>query len=570
MPSTEIARRVAQARDQAGVAQTIDVDRYRNLLAMFGEAVARFAERPAFTSLGRTLTFAELDRYSAGFAAWLQSQPDLKPGDRIALQLPNIVQYPVALFGALRAGLVVVNTNPLYSAAEAEHQFNDAGVKALVVLANVAHVAASILPRTGVKVVIVTEVADLHPPLRRAVINFAARRIKKMVPPFDIPGAVRYTDVIRQGDPGQLRQADPEPNELAVLQYTGGTTGVAKGAMLSHRNLMANTLQGEEMFATYGIRPGQETFIAPLPLYHIYSFILSMIMLTSGNHSVLIPNPRDLNAMVKDMKKWPFTGLSGLNTLFVALCNHEGFRALDFSHLKVTISGGMALTSGAARRWQECTGQPVFEGYGLTEASPVVSVNPGNNNQLGTIGIALSSTEVRLIDDDGNDVPINEPGELCVRGPQVMLGYWNRDDETRKVLDAEGWLKTGDIAVVREDGYLKIVDRKKDLITVSGFKVFPGEVEDVISRHPGIVECAVIGVPDEHSGEVVKVFVVARDPSLTEAAVREFARQELTGYKVPKMVEFRSELPKSNVGKVLRRELREEEARKSAAGQGSA
>jgi long-chain acyl-CoA synthetase len=373
---------------------------------------------------------------------------------------------------------------------------------------------------------------------------------------------VAFTHAMSEGAASELKPRPRNPQDIAVLQYTGGTTGVAKGAMLSHRNLIANTLQGAAMFNTYGIKPAAETFIAPLPLYHIYSFILSMIMLTSGNHCILIPNPRDLKGLIGEMRRNKFTGFCGLNTLFVALNQRPEFAQLDFSNLKVTLSGGMALTTAAAQEWLRITGCPVYEGYGLTEASPVVSVNPGNDNQLGTIGIAVPGTFIKVVDEDNRELDIDQPGELCVKGPQVMLGYWQRDDETRKVLDAEGWLRTGDIAIVRADGFIKIVDRKKDLIVVSGFKVFPGEVEDVISRHPDVVECAAIGVPDEHSGEAVKVFVVKRRPGLTEQEVRDFAHKSLTGYKVPKQVEFRKDLPKSNVGKVLRRELRDEEMKK--------
>jgi len=549
---------IEQARARLGIADTIPLERYGNVLDLFDEAVGLYADRPAFSSVGRTLTFREVDQYSRRFAAFLQQQPQLQPGDRVAIQLPNLVQYPVVLFGVLRAGLVAVNTNPLYSATEMEHQLNDAGAKALVVLANVAHTAAEVLPRTDVRVVIVTEIADLHAPLKRTLMNFAVRYVKRMVPAFHIPDAIAFTEALRVGAVANLNPARPKPMDLAILQYTGGTTGVAKGAMLSHRNLIANTLQGSAMFATYGIETGRETFIVPLPLYHIYSFILSMIMFTSGNHCVLVPNPRDLKSLVAEMRRNPFTGFCGLNTLFVALNQRADFARLDFSRLKATISGGMALTTGAAQEWKRLTGSVVYEGYGLTEASPVVSVNPGNDNQPGTIGVAVPQTQVRILDEDDREQGVGEPGELCVRGPQVMLGYWQRDDETRRVLDEEGWLRTGDIAVVREDGFIKIVDRKKDLIVVSGFKVFPGEVEDVVSRHPDVAECAAIGVPDEHSGEAVKVFVVLRRPGLTEQALREFCHQYLTGYKVPRQVEFRKDLPKSNVGKVLRRQLRDE------------
>lgn len=549
---------IETAQAKAGIESSIDFDQYASLLAMFDAALARYADKPVFSSLGCTLTLRELDRLSRRFAAFLQQQPQLQRGDRIAIQLPNLIQYPVALFGAMRAGFIVVNTNPLYSAPELEHQLNDAGATALIVLANFAHHAASVLKNTRVRVVVVTELADLHPPLKRTLINFVARYIKHMVPPYSIPGAIAFTHAIRSGDPSALRAAQPQPNDVAVLQYTGGTTGVAKGAMLSHRNLVANALQSAAVFDTYGLVDAGETFLLPLPLYHIYTFTFSMIMLNGGNHCVLIPNPRDLGSITKAMQQYPVTGFCGLNTLFVALCQRPDFAALDFRKMKVTISGGMALTAGAAQKWKQITGTEIYEGYGLTEASPVVSVNPGTNNQPGTIGLPLVATEIKIVDDRGQALEINQPGELCVKGPQVMLGYWQRDDETRKVLDADGWLRTGDVAIVREDGFLKIVDRLKDMIVVSGFKVFPGEVEEVVSRHPDVLECAAIGVPDEHSGEVVKVIIVPRHPGLTEQVIRDFCHENLAGYKVPKHVEFRKELPKSNVGKVLRRLLRDE------------
>ncbi len=549
---------IETARARAGIGSHIDIDRFRNLLELIDDAVAKYPDKPVFSSLGHSLTLRELDRLSRKFAAFLQQQPQLQPGDRIAIQLPNLIQYPVALFGAMRAGMVVVNTNPLYTTNELEHQLNDAGVKALIILANFGSTAQKVLPNTSVRLVIVTQLADLHPPLKRTLINFVARRIKHMVPPFHIDGAIEFNAALAAGDVNALRAVNPEPDDIAVLQYTGGTTGVAKGAMLSHRNLVANTVQGAAMFVTYGLRPGSETFIAPLPLYHIYSFTFSMIMLSGGNHCVLIPNPRDLKSLVGAMRKYPFTGFCGLNTLFVALCHNEQFKQLDFSRMKATISGGMALTTGAAQQWQSITGSTIYEGYGLTEASPVVSINPGTNNQPGTIGLPLPLTEIKIVDDANHELATNQPGELCVKGPQVMLGYWQRADETARVLSADGWLRTGDVALVREDGYIKIVDRLKDMIVVSGFKVFPGEVEDVVSQHPDVLECAAIGVPDEHSGEVVKVFVVPRRAGVTEAQIREFCHQHLTGYKVPKHVEFRKELPKSNVGKVLRRQLRDE------------
>lgn len=546
---------IDSARARLGIPASVPFARYDSVLGLFDEAVQQFADKPAFTSLGHTLTFGDVDRLSARFAVFLQQQPQLQPGDRIAVQLPNLIQYPVVLFGAMRAGLIVVNTNPLYKSEEIAHQLNDAGAKALVVLANVASNAASVLAQTSVRLVIVTELADLHPPLQRFMINNAVRYLKRMVPAFDIPGALKLRAALRTG--GELRKLPRHAEDIAVLQYTGGTTGIAKGAMLSHRNLVANTLQGREMFLTYGIRDGKESFVLPLPLYHIYSFTFSMIMMTAGNHCLLIPNPRDLDSMVAAMRKQPFTGLCGLNTLFVSLCDHAGFRALDFSRMKATISGGMALTAVAAKRWQEVTGRPVYEGYGLTEASPVVTVNPGTNNQPGTIGLALPDTELRVIDDENAVLDINQPGELCVRGPQVMLGYWQRPEETAHVLDGDGWLRTGDIAIIREDGFTKIVDRKKDLIVVSGFKVYPGEIEDVVSQHPDVVLCAAIGVPDEHSGEVVQLYVVKRRETLSEQELRDYCRQHLTNYKVPRHVIFRADLPKSAVGKVLRRELRD-------------
>jgi len=547
---------IAEARARLGIPDRLErLEQFHSVLDLFDQAVQNHPEQPAFTSLGCTVTFSELDRLVDRFAAFLQQCPELEPGDRVAIQLPNLVQYPVALFGVLRAGLVAINTNPLYTAKELEHQLNDAGAKALVVLANVAHTAEHVLPRTRVRVVVVTEVADLHAPLQRWFINAAARYIKRMVPPFRIHGAVPLRRALQAQ--GEVRRYPSAAADLAILQYTGGTTGVAKGAMLSHRNLIANTLQGEAMFATYGVQPGREVFVLPLPLYHIYSFILCMVMLSAGNHCVLIPNPRDLPSLVREMRRWKFTGFAGLNTLFVALDQHDGFRQLNFKHLKVTISGGMALATSTAQRWHELTGAPIYEGYGLTETSPVVSINPGNNNQIGTIGLPVPGTEVKVVDDAGHTLAIGEPGELCVRGPQVMLGYWQRADETRNVIDSDGWLRTGDIAVIRDDGYLKIVDRKKDMIVVSGFKVYPGEVEEVLSQHPDVREAAVIGVPDEHSGEVVLAVVVPRRSDVTEAEIREFCHGRLTGYKVPRRVQFRQDLPKSAVGKVLRRELRD-------------
>jgi long-chain acyl-CoA synthetase len=549
---------IERARAAAGMPQHVGLLEYDSVQAVLAAAAARFADKPALTSLGHTLTFRDLDRLTAAFASWLQHHTDLQPGDRIAIQMPNLVQYPVVCLGALRAGLIVVNTNPLYTAREMEHQFRDSGATALVLLANMAANAAPVLPHTGIRHVVVTELADLHPFPRRLLINAGARYLKKMVPPYHIPGAVGLRRALALGGRSAHREAAPAPDGIAVLQYTGGTTGVSKGAMLSHGNIVANMQQAGVLFATYDFREGEETLLLPLPLYHIYAFNACLGMLARGGHTVLVPNPRDLKSLVAAFRDSRCTGFAGLNTLFVALCNDADFRAIDFSRLKLTMSGGMALTMAAARRWQEVTGVEIVEGYGMSETSPVISVNPVNANRLGTIGIAVPSTEVRLLDDDGNEVQAGEPGELVVRGPQVMLGYWNQAEETAKVLSPDGWLHTGDVAVVTPEGYLKIVDRKKDMVVVSGFNVYPNEIEEVVVAHPDVLECAVVGVPDERTGEALRVFVVPRHPGLTEKELREFCRANLTGYKMPREFVLRSELPKSNVGKILRRELRDQ------------
>ncbi|OZG73503.1 long-chain fatty acid--CoA ligase [Hahella sp. CCB-MM4] len=545
-----------------GIPSEVELDKYASVVEMFEQACQRFADKPAFSALGTTITYGELEQYTRQFAAYLQNHTNLKRGDRIAVQMPNLLQYPIAVYGAMRAGLVVVNTNPLYTAREMEHQFNDSGAKALVVLANMAATAEEVLPHTGIETVIVTEIADMHSPLKRFVMNKAVKYIKKMVPPFDIPDAVSFTKALGLGSKSTFRKVKIKRDDLAVLQYTGGTTGVAKGAMLTQANLVANVLQLKPLL-TVRLGEGCETIIAPLPLYHIYSFTMNCgIMLETGNHSVLIPNPRDLDGFVKELQKWNFTGFLGINTLFVALCNNEGFQDLDFSHLKITAAGGMALTSDTAKMWKTVTGCDVTEGYGMTETSPVVSINPINAVQIGTIGLPIPNTHVKVIDDEGKELSVGEAGELCVKGPQVMKGYWQRPDETAKTMTEDGWIKTGDIALVQNDGYLRIVDRKKDMILVSGFNVYPNEIEDVVGSHPDVVECAAIGVPDLKSGEVVKVFVVKSSPNLTDSALKEFCRERLTAYKVPKFIEFRDELPKSNVGKILRRELRDEEVKK--------
>ncbi|MFB1011322.1 MAG: AMP-binding protein, partial [Thiopseudomonas sp.] len=485
---------------------------------------------------------------------------------RIAIQLPNLLQYPVVVFGALRAGLVVVNTNPLYTAREMEHQFNDSGAKALVSLANMGHLVEQVVPKTAITTVIMTEVGDMLPPLKRLLVNSVVKYVKKMVPAYHLPKAHALTRILAEGSKKAARTVEAGSEDVAVLQYTGGTTGVAKGAMLTHRNLVANMLQARAIMAS-NLYDGEETVVAPLPLYHIYAFTFHcMAMMLTGNHNLLITNPRDLPSMVKDLSRYRFSGFVGLNTLFAALCNNADFRKLDFSSLKMTVSGGMALQIATARRWTEVTGGPICEGYGMTETSPVAAVNPIQNIQLGTIGIPVPSTLCKIIDDEGRELPLGEVGELCVKGPQVMKGYWQRDDATREILDAGGWLRTGDIGIIQEDGYIRLVDRKKDMILVSGFNVFPNEVEDVLATLPQVLQCAAIGIPDEKSGEAIKVFIVLRPgESLEKDEVIAHMRKNLTAYKVARLVEFRDELPTTNVGKILRRELRDEELKKLSA-----
>jgi long-chain acyl-CoA synthetase len=547
----------------SGIAADINPDEYPNIQAVLKQSCERFANKPAFSNLGKTLTYGELYELSGAFAAYLQQHTNLQPGDRIAVQLPNLLQYPIAVFGAIRAGLIVVNTNPLYTAREMEHQFNDSGAKALVCLANMAHLAEKVVPKTEVQYVIVTEVADMLSPLKRLLINSVIKYVKKMVPAYHLPKAIKFNDVLSKGHGQPVKDASPVSSDVAVLQYTGGTTGVAKGAMLTHRNLIANMLQCKALMGS-NLHEGCEILITPLPLYHIYAFTFHcMSMMLIGNHNILISNPRDLPAMVKELSKWKFSGFVGLNTLFVALCNNEAFRKLDFSGLKVTLSGGMALQLAAAERWEAVTGCAICEGYGMTETSPVATVNPIQKIQVGTIGIPVPSTLCRVIDDGGNELPLGEIGELCVKGPQVMKGYWHNQEATDEMLDAEGWLKTGDIAIIQPDGYLRIVDRKKDMILISGFNVYPNELEDVLVMLPGVLQCAAIGIPDEKSGEAIKLFIVVKPGvTLTKDQVMEHMRANVTGYKVPKSVEFRDALPTTNVGKILRRELRDEELKK--------
>ncbi|ROS04815.1 long-chain acyl-CoA synthetase [Sinobacterium caligoides] len=548
-----------KTKEHMAIAEPIDMSEYANLVDVFATACTRFAGNDAFTCLGHTINFAELYEKAGHFTSYLQNHTDLQPGDRVAMMLPNLLQYPAVVFGALQAGMVVVNTNPLYSHREMVHQFNDAEVKAVVVLANMAAEIEAILPETGIKQVVVTQLADFHPPIKRTVINFAAKYIKKMVPPYALPGHIMLLDAMKLGAVKAPVICQPQPDDIAMLQYTGGTTGVAKGAVLLHSNLVANALQCTEMFKGYGITEGAETLVLPLPLYHIYAFTVSLLISHTGNHTILIPNPRDLPSVVKAMNAQKFTMFSGLNTLFVALCNDESFKALDFTNLKATISGGMALTGDAAKSWHEVTGCEVYEGYGLTETAPVLTVNCGGpgGNQVGTIGVPVPGTALKVVDEKGNTLPRGEAGELCAKGPQVMRGYWHRPEATAEVFDVDGFFTTGDIAVIQDDGYLRIVDRKKDMIIVSGFNVFPNEVEEVLVRHPSVLECAVVGVKDDKSGEAPKAFVVVNDSAVDAAELKTFCKESLAAYKVPRFFEFRDELPKSNVGKVLRKDLRE-------------
>ncbi|GAA3901742.1 long-chain-fatty-acid--CoA ligase FadD1 [Halomonas cibimaris] len=534
------------------------LEQYGSITDVLYRAVERFGDKPAFTCMGQTISFQALDRLSAAFAAWLTCETDLEPGDAVAIQLPNVLQFPVAVFGALRAGMVVVNTNPLYTEREMAYQFKDAGAKAIVILANMAGKLEQVLDKTVIRHVVVTELADLHVAPKRWVINAAVKYVKKMVPAYSLPGATPLRQALSRGKRLEQKDATRELDDVAALQYTGGTTGKPKGAMLTHRNLVANMVQAR-MAIGEGIGEGTERVMAPLPVYHIYTFTVNCLFLVdTGNHSVLIPNPRDLDAFVKTLAQAPFTGFIGLNTLFNALCRRDDFKRLDFSRLHLTISGGMALTHAAAERWEAVTGCPVAEGYGLTETSPIVTFNPSDAIQLGTIGKPVAGTAVKAVDAEGNAVPLGEPGELWVKGPQVMKGYWGMESITHQTFN-DGWFATGDIAVLQQDGYVRIVDRKKDMILVSGFNVYPNEIEDVVTAHPDVREAAAVGAPDDDSGEAIKLFVVTDSAELDADTLRRWCKKQLAGYKVPKHIEFRDELPKTNVGKVLRRELRDDQ-----------
>jgi len=546
-----------------GVPAEIDVNEYASLRDVLEESIAQYGARPAFSCMGKTITFAELDTLSSAFGAWLQAQ-GCKKGARVALMMPNILQYPVCLFGVLRAGCTAVNVNPLYTARELEHQLKDSGAEVIVVVENFAHTLQEVRDRTKIDKVVVTTVGELLG-FKGIAVDFVLRRVKKMIPSWAIPGAIRLSDALAEGRKHKLERVPLAHEDIAFLQYTGGTTGVAKGAILLHRNIVANLLQARAWVKPF-LDPNQrEIIITPLPLYHIFSLTANCLtFMTLGAENVLITNPRDIGGLVKEMGKYKFTAFTGVNTLFNALVNNPGFDKLDFSTLKLTLGGGMAVQEAVAEKWNMVTGVPLIEAYGLTETSPAATINPLDLAEYnGSIGLPISSTEVVLRDDDGHEVALGKAGEICIRGPQVMAGYWQHPEETAKVLDKEGWFATGDIGIMDHKGHIKIVDRKKDMILVSGFNVYPNEIEGVVVMHPGVLECAAVGIPDKKSGEAVKLYVVKKDERLTAAQVIEHCREHLTSYKVPRDVEFRRELPKSNVGKILRRELRDE-AKKAA------
>lgn len=539
--------------------ETIDVSEFRSLKDMLNSSFERYRDLPAFTNMGATLSYADVDQQSRYFAAWLQQSVGLKKGDRVAIMMPNLLQYPVALAGILRAGLVVVNVNPLYTARELEHQLKDSGAKAIVILENFAHILQQVQSKTAIETVVTTRIGDMLPFPKSALVNFVIKRVKKMVPDWDIPGSVTFSKAIAEGKWQTLEDVDVGHDDPAFLQYTGGTTGVSKGAVLTHRNMVANFLQLKS-WAGDMFEEGREQAITALPLYHIFSLTVNcLLFMNLGGLNILITNPRDMKAFVKTLKSHDFTAITGVNTLFNGLLNTPEFHDVDFSHLKFTLGGGMAVQKTVADKWQKATGRPLTQGYGLTESSPVANANIIDNPEFtGSIGLPLPSTDEKIIDEEGNELPMGEVGELCVKGPQVMQGYWNRPDETANTLSEDGWLRTGDMAKMDEKGYFYIVDRKKDMINVSGFNVYPNEIEEVVAMHDGVLEAAAIGIPDEHSGEVVKIVVVKKDPGLTEDSLLAHCRENLTGYKIPKVVEFRDELPKTNVGKILRRALRED------------
>lgn len=541
-----------------GIPTEVNPEKYTSLVELFEEACGKYGNMPAFENMGKYLNFCEVDDLATDFAAYLQNTVGLKKGDKIIIQMPNLLQYPVAMFGALKAGLVVVNTNPLYTPKEMEHQFQDAGAKAIVILANFAHNLEKVLPNTKIETIIITEIGDLLGGVKGWLTNLVVKHVKKMVPAYRLPQAVPFKKALAEGDRNAYKRPEITCDDLAYLQYTGGTTGISKGAMLTHRNLVSN-MEQISAWMIPKLKEREEVVITALPLYHIFALTVNCwAMLKIGARNILITNPRDMPSFLKELKKHPFSIITGVNTLFNGLLNQEKFKDVGFDHLKVAVGGGMAVQRAVAKRWEEITGVSLAEGYGLSETSPVLTCNPiDGTERIGTIGLPLPSTELKCVDEEGNEAKTGEPGEIYAKGPQVMPGYWNRKEETTKAF-ADGWFKTGDIGIVDEDGFFSIVDRKKDMINVSGFNVYPNEIEDAIAGHPKVLEVAAIGVQNEHSNEVVKVFVVKKDESLTKEELIKFCREILTGYKVPKQVEFRKALPKSNVGKIIRKDLREE------------
>lgn len=536
-----------------GMPAEINPDSYKSLLEIFRETLAANKNKPAIENMGKVLTFGELDELSKNMAAYFQNKMDLKPGDRIAVQMPNCLQYPVVFIGALRAGLIVVNTNPLYTPREMEHQFRDSGAKAIIIAANFAYNLEKIIANTSIKKVVITELGDMLGGLKKHLVNFVVRRVKKMVPPYNLPGALSFNTILHEGKSLPYKETEAKSEDVVLLQYTGGTTGLSKGAQLTHRNLVANLLQGEALLKVYF--PKEATTLVPLPLYHITALYGALIFLKFGFKVVLITNPKDLPGFIKTLKAQPFHIMIGVNTLFNTLLNHPKIKEVDFTSLKATIGGGMAIQDAVSERWKELTGHFITQGYGLSETSPLLAINLLGSERPSSIGVPFSSTDIAIMDDNGNPVSTGEAGELCARGPQVFKGYWNRDNSD--VFYPGDWFKTGDVAIMEPDGYFKIVDRKKDMILVSGFNVYPNEIEAIVATHPKVLEAAAIGVPDEYSTEAVKLFVVKKDESLTEQELKDFCKENMVNYKRPKHIEFRPDLPKTNVGKILRRALRD-------------
>jgi len=545
-----------------GIPHEIDPDAYQSMVDVFEQSVEKYSDKPAYENMGHTITYRDLDRLTREFAAFLQNDLKCQPGDRIALMMPNLLQYPVCLYGALRAGLTIVNVNPLYTSRELLHQVYDADVETIVVVANFASTLQHVLAETKIKNVITTEIGDLFPTIQRTIVNFVVKHIKKMVSPYHIPKAIKLRDAMARGKKLPFLEVAIRPTDVAFLQYTGGTTGIAKGAILTHRNIVAN-LQQASAWISPVLEEGNEIIITPLPLYHIFSLLANCLLFVEiGGKNILITNPRDIPGFIKLLKKQnSFTALTGVNTLFNALLNNAAFKDIDFSSLKFTLGGGMAMQEAIAERWEKQTGKPLFQGYGLTETSPAVAISPYNMKHFNnTIGLPLPSTDVSIRDDEENEVPLGKTGELCVKGPQVMRGYWKKPEDTKNTFTKDGFLKTGDMVSMDHQGFITIRERKKDMIVVSGFNVYPNEIESVIATHPGVLEVAVVGIPAKVSGEMVKAYVVKKDAELTKEQVVAHCRENLTAYKVPKSVEFRDELPKTNVGKILRRKLRDEAA----------